>query len=530
MGKKINIAYLRKSREDAEAEKRGEGETLARHQKMLEDTARRLGMHIDKYYKEVVSGETISSRPMMQQLLSDVESGLCENVLVVEVERLARGDSLDQGIVSRAFFLSGTHIVTPSKTYDPENEFDEEYFEFSLFMSRREYKTIRRRMERGRVASVKEGKYVGSVAPYGYSRIKLKSDKGYTLEVVPKEAEAVKLIFEWYAHGMPNENGTMVKVGTTAIAQRINSLGYKPRKAERWTPAAVDNILRNYVYTGKIVWNQRKTVKSVKGNVISRTRPRATPELYDGLHPAIVSQSVFDIVLQRLNTYEKPHYFNTIKNPLAGVIICGKCGHTIKCRPAGNRMKGAENYYDTMMCTTIDCPNVSVPFHVLEKRLLETLEQWLKNYELEYPTEFHSDHFIETKKSGLENYNSELKDCIKQRDKIYTLYERGIYADDVFSQRISVVSEAISACEKAIAESQREIDHYYEFEQSRAIFIPKVKRVLELYYQLDDAADKNALLKEVLEKVVYTKAQGGRYSGCIDKFELVLYPKIPNSK
>ena len=47
--------------------------------------------------------------------------------------------------------------MTPSKTYDPENEFDEEYFEFGLFMSRREYKTINRRLQRGRAASIKEG-------------------------------------------------------------------------------------------------------------------------------------------------------------------------------------------------------------------------------------------------------------------------------------------------------------------------------------------------------------------------------------
>ena len=42
-----------------------------------------------------------------------------DSVLVYEVERLARGDTLDQGIVSRAFRLSHTKIITPAKTYDP---------------------------------------------------------------------------------------------------------------------------------------------------------------------------------------------------------------------------------------------------------------------------------------------------------------------------------------------------------------------------------------------------------------------------
>ena len=49
----------------------------------------------------------------------------------MDVERLDRGDTIDQGRVQRAFFYSNTKIVTPNKTYDPANEYDNEYFEFS---------------------------------------------------------------------------------------------------------------------------------------------------------------------------------------------------------------------------------------------------------------------------------------------------------------------------------------------------------------------------------------------------------------
>ena len=59
------------------------------------------------------------------------------------------------------------------KTIDPQNEYDQEYFEFDLFMGRREYKMITRRMQRGRHIAAQEGYYVGSIAPYSYSRIKL---------------------------------------------------------------------------------------------------------------------------------------------------------------------------------------------------------------------------------------------------------------------------------------------------------------------------------------------------------------------
>ena len=141
--------YLRKSRADLEAEDRGEGETLARHSRILDELAARLHLTVSAEYREIVTGESIEARPQMRRLLDDVSAGRWEGVLVVEIERLARGDTIDQGVVAKAFKYSETKIITPMKTYDPTNEFDEEYFEFGLFMSRREYQTIRRRMQTG---------------------------------------------------------------------------------------------------------------------------------------------------------------------------------------------------------------------------------------------------------------------------------------------------------------------------------------------------------------------------------------------
>ena len=144
----VYCKYLRKSREDMELEKYEEVDTLARHDKILEEYAQKHKLNVIHTYREVVSGESIDERNEMQKLLRDVEAGKWAGVLVVEVERLARGDTSDQGIVANAFKYSSTKIITPVKTYDPTNEFDEEYFEFGLFMSRREYKTINRRLQR----------------------------------------------------------------------------------------------------------------------------------------------------------------------------------------------------------------------------------------------------------------------------------------------------------------------------------------------------------------------------------------------
>ena len=100
--------YLRKSRADMEAEARGEGETLAKHEKALTELAKRHSLAVVKQYREIVSGENIAARPQMQALLADVNDGKYDGVLVMEIERLARGDTIDQGVVAQAFKTSGT--------------------------------------------------------------------------------------------------------------------------------------------------------------------------------------------------------------------------------------------------------------------------------------------------------------------------------------------------------------------------------------------------------------------------------------
>ena len=119
--------YLRRSRADIEEEQRGAGNTLARHYARLTELAERLGISIPQsaVYREIVSGDTIAERPQMKRLLADVEAGKWTGVLVTEMSRLARGDTVDQGIVANTFLYSNTLIITPQKTYDLRDQSDE---------------------------------------------------------------------------------------------------------------------------------------------------------------------------------------------------------------------------------------------------------------------------------------------------------------------------------------------------------------------------------------------------------------------
>ena len=62
---------------------------------------RQRGYRVTKTYYEVVSGESIAARPEIQKLLEEVNAGLYAGVLVVDLERLARGNSADQDVYKR---------------------------------------------------------------------------------------------------------------------------------------------------------------------------------------------------------------------------------------------------------------------------------------------------------------------------------------------------------------------------------------------------------------------------------------------
>ena len=210
---------------------------------------------------------------------------------MMEVERLARGDTIDQGIVSQTFMYTNTLIITPIKTYNPSNEYDQEYFEFGLFMSRREHKTIKRRMMVGRLTSVKEGKYVGSGSPYGYDRVKLSDGKGYTLKINEDEAKAVRFVFDSFLNGINGKSA-----GITTIARELNKLGYKPRKSKSWSISTVRDMLTNVHYAGKVRWNWRKEEIKIKDGIKVKSRPRnyRNNDIYDGLHEAIIDMETFE--------------------------------------------------------------------------------------------------------------------------------------------------------------------------------------------------------------------------------------------
>lgn len=97
------LLHLRKSRADLEAEARGEGETLAKHEKFLFKFAKDNKINIINVRWELESGEILVHRPEMLLTLQEVQRGHYDSVLCMDLDLLGRGDMQDQGLILTKF-------------------------------------------------------------------------------------------------------------------------------------------------------------------------------------------------------------------------------------------------------------------------------------------------------------------------------------------------------------------------------------------------------------------------------------------
>lgn len=503
----IYAEYLRKSRADLEAEARGEGETLARHRAKLTELASRRGLVVAEIYEEIVSGDTIAARPQMQRLLADVGAGKYAGVLCMDIDRLGRGDSIDQGLIIRTFEATGTRIITPYKDYDLTESMDAEIAEFKQFFGRFELRTIKRRMWAGRVASAKEGNWQSPRAPFGYRRIQL-PDRSWTLEPIPDQADAVRMIYDLYLHGRDGET-----YGMKRLAQLMQSLGYKTFAGKPWTRSSIRVILENPVYIGMIRWGYRKTTKAIDG---SGTRRPLNPDvqLYPGKHPAIVSRELYDAVQKKLAGHIVPT--NDLQFPLAGLIYCSHCGYAIlsqaeRSRPCGRVLK----------CVTNGCPTTGIAYPPVERLVLDTLRSWIT--EAERPSSPAQPDAVDDLAIRRRQLRAQLDDLAARRTRIMDLLEQGVYTAEDYKQRSAAISDATAAAQAAL-------DALDAPARSRAdalrALVPQLRHVLDAY-PAATPREQNELLRTVIDRIIYTKTvHGTRWHDPTQDLTLDIFPKI----
>ena len=490
--------YLRKSRADLEAEKLGEGETLARHKKILTELAARKGLFVEKIYQEIVSGaESINDRPVIKQLIEDCYKGLYRGIIIIEVTRLSRGSQGDAQIIldclKYANMNKGLLVITPTKVYDvAHNHDDEEYMEFELFMSRREYKMIKRRMDRGRTQAVVEGNYMGSYRPYGYDILKTKTAR--TLLPNEEEAPIVKLMFEWTV----KDNMTPGKIARTLTTMGIPTYTGDPE----WNECTIRTILTNPTYIGKVKWNDRMRVKTMDNGELVTSRPRSNHTEhymeYDGKHKdhALVDEETFYAAAAKFRSDKTKSGLKLI-NPLAGILVCKNCQKTMAYQPYKNRPNTDPRFLHKQSQL---CKVKSVIASDVMNAVVHSLKMYIEDFECKVDNLPDVDE--NTIVGQLEVLQAELRKAEKKLSKLFDAWEDEKISDNEFVQRKAVNTERIESIKQQMDELEDSIPEKEEYQDKIMMLSDALDSILD---ETIDADIKNEYLKQIIDKIEFSR-------------------------
>ncbi len=213
------------------------------------------------------SGSTLA-RPMLQQLLGDIESGLVDVVLVYKIDRLTR-TLLDFVRLADFFERYGVVFVSITQNFDTADSMGRLVLNILLTFAQFEREMLSDRL-RDRVRACKQsGRWAGGPAPYGYDLSRRR------LHVNPDEAERVKWIFERYV-----EVQNLTQVFREARDSGMSSKRWRTRAGHfsgggPLTKSLINHILGNPIYVGDI---------------------RHGKDTYVGLHAPIIARNIFDRV------------------------------------------------------------------------------------------------------------------------------------------------------------------------------------------------------------------------------------------
>ena len=482
----IWLMYLRKSRQDDPNE--SVEEVLAKHEQMLQEWAKReLGREIpeDCIYREIISGgESIDEREEMRKVLARIEDPKVVACLVVDPQRLTRGSLEDCGRLISTLKYTSTLVATPMMTYDMNNKMERKFFEGELMRGRDYLDYTKEILLRGRIAAIKRGCYISTHVLYGYRKVVIGKD--HTLE--PDEnADIVRMIFDLYV----NHDKTYYQ-----IACKLNDMGVKPQKGDKWSKSSIRWMLRNVHYDGKVCFNRVRRITSMEnGERVTRSLMQPEEEIIiaEGKHEALVDHETFIKAQEKIDANIPAKVGFPLRNPFAGILYCAKCGKAIAQHP----YKHAEPRFE---CRTRPRCYKSIKMSELEDAICYALEQ-SELPALQAKWKSGEGNSIAIQKKLLENLEKEMENYRQQEERQYEFLETGRYTADVFDKRNAVLRQKMEDCQERIYKAKATMPKEVNYAE-RIVLLKSAIAAMK-----DDrvsAEEKNRLLKAIVERVDYT--------------------------
>lgn len=342
-----------------------------------------MGMDIDRVYIDTSSATSIVDREDVQQIIQDAQRGELRTLFFTALSRFSR-DQLDAITMKRILVnICKVRVVSIEDGYDSGIKDDELMFGIRSAVNQNSSKDTDTASRRGIRESAEKGNYIGSIPPLGYKKVLDGTRK--TLEIVPDQAEIVRMIFALYVNeGMGEKAIVNYLNGDNGEREPIPSY-----KGGVWGLSSVQRIIQNEVYTGYNVYG-RHTIEVAYNdihNLMDRgkklvQKPKSEwQRSKEQTHPAIISRELFeqaqDIRLIRGGGERGGR--RAFVNVFAKMMFCRDCGSAMVTMSSKTKNKSGKEYR-YLMCSrrrrtgVIGCKNGKwIPYNDVRDDLINEI-------------------------------------------------------------------------------------------------------------------------------------------------------------
>lgn len=311
-------------------------------------------------YADEVTGTT-KERKDFQRLLADCRNGQIDMIIVKSLSRFARNTVTLLETV-RELKALGVDVFFEEQNIHSMNGDGELMLSILASFAQEESRSvsenckwrIRNDFQRGKPSFFRI---------YGY---KMKSGR---LEIVPEEAEVVRMIFRDYLDGM----------GCELISKKLNEMKIPPMTSDQWWPSVIAAMLKNECYVGDLRLQKTFVADHLQKKQLPN-RGELPQYLVHDAHEPIIDRETFDAV-QRLTAIRIAHYHPNRKEsrryPFSGILRCDQCGNYYRRKIT---MAGTPYSKPVWICATYNmkgkkyCASKQIPENVLLQMTANVLE------------------------------------------------------------------------------------------------------------------------------------------------------------
>ncbi|MEW6009589.1 MAG: recombinase family protein [Candidatus Omnitrophota bacterium] len=476
--------YIRVSTEDQAKE----GYSLEVQREHLESFAKREGLEIFKVYQDDgISGYT-TERPALKELLKDAKSKKFDLVLVYKIDRFSRNLKDILNLVDELSSY-GVGFKSATEPFDTTTSAGKLMLQQLGSFAEFERNRIAERVFPGMIKGVQQGNWQGArYGPYGYEYNKEKK----LLETNEEEVKVIKLIYTMF----------LCDKSIRSITEYLTRKGYRNRKGNIFSTKLIGDILKNRMYTGKLIWNVHhydKTQKTKKGYKYVKNPPEEVI-ISQGKHQPLVSEEDFNLVQEKLKERRFERKRKASDYPLSGILYCARCNHKyLGLTSISNHRTGAKKRWYRCMGpyrSFIKCKNKSVKAIEIESEVAEILETLLKNDKLKTNrwmnvTAENFPVFAENAKTDLEKVRSRLEDNLRKQSKLTDAYLENLLSEELYKQKNEGLRQEEEELKKLIAlqevrdiERERSRDYLDRVEEFISGYDPNKKEMDSLTKKL----------------------------------------------